>query len=166
MAENEEERAPYPWVRRDDESSRAYADFQAYLHLGPTRSILKAAMELGKTEPNLKNLSRQYDWVRRCKAYDQYVMTAETDGFHDRVALSRDENLELVRKLRGHLSARLDEFIEKNQDPTVRWNQALAAMAKLEANAFLLKDDVKTSERIERIEELVERALSLDTGVE
>jgi hypothetical protein len=161
----ESDEPAYPWVRRDDESSRAYTDFQAYLHLGPTRSILKAATELGKTEPNLKNLSRKYDWVKRCKAYDRYVTTAETDGFHDKMAASRDENLELISKLRKHLSDRLDQFIEQNVDPTIRWTQALGAMAKVETNTLLRNDD-RTSERIERIEELVEKALRLDMETE
>lgn len=157
---------PYPWIRRPDESEYAYENFQAYLRCGTGRTLQKAADKLGKTSQALGEFSRKHKWVERCRAYDQHIMTAETDGLASQMAEARDENLELVRKLRGHLSDRLDDFIERRQDPSVRWTQALVAMAKLEANAFLVRDDSKTSERIERIETLVERAISLETGTE
>jgi len=157
---------PYPWLRRDTETDPAWEAFQTYLRLGKDRSIAKAAAKVGKTPQCLEVWSVRHQWVDRVTAHDNYVMLADTEDLAFQMTESRDENLELVRKLRGHLSARLDEFIDKNQDPTIRWNQALTAMAKLEANAFLIKDDAKTAERVTRIEELVERALSLDTGVE
>ena len=157
---------PYPWTRGPTESEQAYEGFQTYLRLGPGRSIAKAAAKLGKTNQALEPWSRKYGWVARVRQYDEYVMNAQTDGLAHQMTEARDENLELVRKLRSHLSDRLDDFIEKRQDPTVRWTQAIIAMAKLESNAFLIRDDAKTTERIERIETLVERALQLETGAE
>ena len=155
---------PYPWIRRGDETETAYEGFQAYLRMGPGRSIVQAAAKLGKTRQALEKFSKQFDWVARVTAYDEYVMTADTDGLAHDMAVARDENLALVRKLRGHLSNRLDEFIERRQDPSIRWTQALAAMAKLEANAFLIRDDSKTTEKIEGLIEKVERlAMGVDS---
>lgn len=156
---------PYPWIQQPTETGQAYDAFRVYLLMGTSRSLAKAAAKMGKTPQNLEDFSRRNDWVARVKAYDAYLITAETDGLAHQMAESRDENLELVRKLRGHLSARLDEFIAKNQDPSIRWNQALTAMAKLEANAFSIRDDAKTTERIEAVLEKVER-LGLMNGLE
>lgn len=156
----------YIWARQDGETEQAYQAFRTYLQLDGVRSIARAAEKIGRTAQNLETFSRRHAWVARVTAYDQHVATADTDGLVSDIAAARDENLELVRKLRGHLSDRLDDFIEKRQDPSVRWTQALVAMAKLEANAFTVRDDSRTAERIERIETLVERALSLETGAE
>lgn len=153
---------PYPWIQQERESGQAYGAFQVYLRLGTTRSIAKAAAKMGKTAQNLENFSTRYRWVERVEAYDAYVMGADTDGLAHAMAESRDENLELVRKLRGHLTNRLDEFIEKNQDPTIRWCQALTAMAKVEANAFTVRDDAKTTERLESVMAKVERLIGTD----
>ncbi|HSX99704.1 MAG TPA: hypothetical protein VLG91_20290 [Streptomyces sp.] len=160
------EKEPYPWIRRDDETEHAYANFQSYLRMGTGRTLAKAAQKIGKTTQALGEFSRKHDWVERCRAYDRHIMTAETDGLAHQIAEARDENLELIRKLRNHLSDRLDEFVEKKQDPSVRWTQALMAMAKLEMNAFTVRDDSKTSERIERIEALVERVIGMEADAE
>ena len=152
----------YPWIKADGESEQAYEAFQTYLRLGTGRSIAKAAAKLGKTTQNLEAFSSRWKWVARVTAYDAYVMGADTDGLAHAMAESRDENLELVRKLRAHLTNRLDEFIEKNQDPTIRWCQALTAMAKVEANAFTVRDDAKTTERLESVMAKVERLIGTD----
>ena len=68
---------------------------------------------------------------------------AETDGMVHQLAACRDKNLALMDKLRGHLETRLDTFIARGEDPTIRWTQALTAMAKVEQNSLLLKDDAK-----------------------
>jgi hypothetical protein len=165
-----DKKEPYPWIRRDDETEHAYENFQAYLRMGTGRTLAKAAQKIGKTTQALGEFSRKHEWVERCRAYDRHIMTAETEGLASQMAEARDEatdeNVKLVRKLRTHLSERLDEFIDKKQDPSVRWTQALLAMVKVEASVFLTADTVKTTERIEHIESLVERIVGMDSGVE
>lgn len=151
---------PFPWTRGGHglpETEQAYQAFQVYLRLGTGRSLAKAAAKLDKTTKGLEMFSVRHKWVERVQAYDDYVVTADTDGLVIAMAEARDENLELVRKLRNHLSNRLDEFIEKKQDPTIRWCSALTAMAKVEANAFAIRDDSRTTEKLEAIIEKMER---------
>ncbi|MEU7010379.1 hypothetical protein [Streptomyces sp. NPDC046332] len=154
----------YPWVRRESERGPAYAAFREYLNLGPRRTIKDAAAAAGISFNSAKELYARHDWQARAVAYDQHLDTAATDGLANQLAENRDKNLALVDKLRTLLDARLDDFIAQREDPTIRWTQALAAMTKLEGNAFLMKDDPKTSERVERIESLVEEFLGLDSG--
>jgi hypothetical protein len=158
-----------PWIRREDENSGAYTAFKAYLYQGKDRSLTALSAQEQISRSLLGRWSIAYDWTERCRAYDSYVMTADVDGMVHAIAHSRDKNLALMDKLRSHLSDRLDTFIARKEDPTIRWTQALTAMAKVEQNSLLLKDDVKTDERVGRIEALVERALTERTpreGVE
>lgn len=152
--------AEYPWIRREDEGEKPYTAFRTYLNMPLPRRIQGAADMDGRSLQLYAGWSAKFKWVERARAYDSHVTTAETDGLVSQLTQARDKNLELVDKLRGHLSDRLDTFIRDKQDPTVRWTQALVGMAKLEQNSFMLKDETKSTERIERIEALVERAIA------
>jgi len=147
----------YIWTRRDGESSVAHGAFQEYLHQGKARSAASVAEALGKSVTLCERWCAAHDWVSRSVAYDAYILTADTDGLVHEMAESRDENLALMRKLKAHLSNRLDVFIERNQDPTMLWTQALTAMAKVEQNFLMLKDDKKTSDAVTRVEDIVRR---------
>jgi hypothetical protein len=152
----------HPWVRQEGETTQAYEAFRVYLLLGGSRTLPKVENELGKSRQLISHWSAKWNWVERCRAYDVHVVEARTDGMINDLAASRDKNLALMDKLRSHLSDRLDTFIQRKEDPTIRWTQALTAMAKVEANWIMLKDDSKTDARIGRIEELVERAIKAD----
>lgn len=147
------------WTRRDGESSVAHDAFKIYLHQGKDRSTRRVAEECAKNESLIKRWSSTHEWPARSVAYDSYVLGAATDGLVHDLAESRDENLALMRKLKGHLSNRLDDFIANREDPTTRWTQALTAMAKVEQNFLLLKDDQKTTEKLDSVMELVEKAI-------
>jgi hypothetical protein len=148
----------YVWTRQEGETPPAYKAFSTYLHM-PDRSLARTAEELGKSLMWMKELSAKNDWAARTLAFDQYMADAKTDGMVHQISEARDKNLALMDKLRGLLDSRLDDFIAKRDDPTIRWTQACMAMAKIEANSLLMGKEDKTDSRIERIEELVERAM-------
>jgi hypothetical protein len=112
---------------------------------------------LGKSEALMERWSAQWKWRDRVHAYDRYMMEAETDGLVHALAETRDKNLALADKLRAHLDTRLDDFIAKRLDPTVRWTQALMALTKLDAAVFANVDDKKTDEKLDRVTALLER---------
>lgn len=152
-----------PWLRQENESDPAYEAFRVYLNLGAKRTlrlVCSAETGVGKSWQLISRWSGEHDWVERCRAFDVAIAEAETDGLVSQVAVSRDANLALMDKLRGLLDSRLNTFIETKQDPTIRWTQACVAMTKIEANALMLKDDKKTSDRIDNVMELVEKALN------
>lgn len=152
--------AAYEWERREGEQSLAYTAFREYLHLGKDRSLQGAADKVDRSYSLVRRWSTAYEWVDRSRAYDSYVMNADTDGLVHTLTESREDNLALMRKLRGLLTTRLDTFIERNEDPTIRWTQALTAMAKVEQNFLMLKDDQKTAAKLDDVMGLVERALT------
>lgn len=150
------------WLRRETESNPAYEAFRTYMKL---RSCSKVAQELGKSTTLITRWSSEHEWVARITDYDHYVATADTDGIAHALAETRDKNLALMDKLRGLLDMRLDDFIAGRQDPTIRWTQACVAMTKIEANALVAKDDKRTTEKIESVIALAQRALELQARV-
>lgn len=152
----------YAWARMDGESASAYASFRTYLYLGVDRTLEAAAREHSVRVAEFAKLSARFDWVRRVKAYDRYAETAASDGLVHALSQESDENLALLRKLRAHLSSRLDRFMETDTDPTVRWNQAAMALFRGQEIVMKLREDPKTSERVERIEGLLQRLVSED----
>lgn len=150
------------WLRREDESNPAYEAFRVYMKL---RSTTKVAEELGKSTTLITRWCTANDWVSRIADYDSYVATADTDGIAHALAETRDKNLALMDKLRGLLDMRLDDFIAKRDDPTIRWTQACVAMTKIEANALVAKDDKRTTEKIESVIALAQRALELQARI-
>lgn len=66
---------PEVWERMPNESSKAYAAFCVYRDLGPERSLEKAIQKLDKkrVKQTVWRWSSKYNWVARCKAYDDYI---------------------------------------------------------------------------------------------
>lgn len=153
------------WTRRDGETSVAYEAFKEYLHQGTARSLASVGEALGKSTPLMERWSSLHDWVARSRDYDSYVMAADTDGMVHALAETRDKNLALMDKLRGLLDSRLDQFIERQDDPTIRWTQACIAMTKIEANSLAMGETKKSTEKIANIEALIEKALELQSRV-
>jgi len=146
----------YPWTRRDNESTPAYAAFQVYLRGGARRSITEAAAEVGKAVSLLAGWSSKFGWVERVQAYDSHIMNAEVDGYADQVSSVRSRHMEVTEQLLDHLMINLKMW-KPGQDPSIRWTQALTAMAKVEQNALLMgKDSDQTSEKVSRVEEMLQ----------
>lgn len=146
----------YPWLRITGETDTAYDAFRVYLRRSP-RSQAKAAEELGKSVTVINRWAHRYRWVDRATAYDRYVEMGATDGLVDEMVRVRSRHLAVADKLLDHLDRRLDHYIATNQDPSVRWTQALAAAAKVQEVALRLKDNKKESGMFERALELLER---------
>jgi hypothetical protein len=153
------------WTRRDGESPAAYDAFKTYLYQGKDRTLENVREASGRTRASVEALSVKHDWIARTIAYDSYIVNAHTDGLVHALAETRDKNLALMDKLRGLLDSRLDDFIARRDDPTIRWTQACVAMTKIEANSLAMADTKKTSERVQHVEELIEKALELRSRV-
>lgn len=148
---------PYPWVRRTTERGKAYDAFQAYLRLGPRRTIEQAGEQVGITVNSAQELSTRHDWVARSIAYDQHLATAATDGLADQMASARDGNIEFADQMRGHAVTILQDYISERCVPPAHYSQFVMAIVRLEEHAFRLKDDPKTSAVKDRVLVLLDR---------
>lgn len=98
-----------PWLRLPKETAKAYADFEAYRDLGKDRSLTNAAQVLHKSVPHLGRLSRQYDWVERCRAFDTHNDRARSEQQRaDDAAVAEVLRKERQKKQRDALDRQLD----------------------------------------------------------
>lgn len=149
----------YVWTRREGEPSRAFEAFGAYLRLGPGRTLRKAVEADGArtTVSVFEDWSSRHKWVSRCEAYDRFIARAETDGLVSQIATVRERHIEVADKLINHLDSRLDEYIAKRQDPSMRWITAFQVAAKVQTGAFALRDVDRSTELQEQALELLKR---------
>lgn len=87
-----------PYTRAPGESVAAFAAFQAYLTLGPDRTMTAVAERLQTTIPALKGHSHRWAWVHRCEAYDRDHLA---DWEQRRTAIRNEVEEQLVSMLRG-----------------------------------------------------------------
>lgn len=94
-----------PWDKWENETDTAYHRFSIYMKMGPDRSISKVADKLQKGSGYAKHLRRwssKYNWVERCRDYDQHI------------ALQHVENQEIIqKKARSKVLGRLNELIDR-----------------------------------------------------
>lgn len=147
----------YPWTLQPGESSRSYEAFRLYLQMGPTRSHARVAAELGKSETQISDWGARDKWTSRVRAYEIFLMEAQTDGAVDWITSARSETQELADKLRGLLSTRLDDCIRTRTDPTVRWSQAASVLLKMQEHGIPPVDDTKMAAELDRVAKLLEK---------
>lgn len=90
-----------PWERQKGESQKAYEAFVIYRDLGAERSTAKVSQELGKSKALIQRWCRAWNWVERCRAYDNSLDEAarrkalkkyqDMTARHIRIALQMQE---------------------------------------------------------------------------
>ena len=148
----------YPWTRRDNESTPAYAAFQVYLRHGSRRTLTETAAEVGKAVSLIAGWSSKFGWVERVQAYDSHILNAEVDGYAEQVSSVRSRHMEVTEALLDHLMANMLMW-KPGQDPSIRWTQALAVALKSQQAAMTLREERSKSETgvIEKIQEALQR---------
>ena len=89
MAKKVETPEPELWERQEEESTKAYEAFAIYRDLGPARSTRQVSQQLGKSRQLIGRWCTEYEWVKRCAAWD-----AENDR------IARLENLAEIKDMR------------------------------------------------------------------
>lgn len=148
---------PYPWTRRDTETSPAYEAFRTYLNQGGSRSTANTARELGKSKTVVDKWSSQHAWVERVRAYDRYMSRAETDGTADELIRVRTGQLALLDRMTGHVSTLLDHYIAGNAEPSSQFTQFASMVFKAQESAVRMRMDGRNDGVMEKILKAVER---------
>lgn len=148
---------PYPWTRRETETSPAYEAFRVYLNQGGARSTANTAQELGKSKTVVDKWSSMHDWVERVRAYEVHMETASTDGIADELVKVRTSQLHLLDRMSGHVSTLLEHYITKGAEPSVRFTQFASMVFKAQESAARMRLDGKNDSAMEKILKAVER---------
>ena len=59
-----------PWDRQPGESAKAFAAFECYKLMGPRRSVVKVAGEIGRHPSLIRRWCQRHHWVDRALAWD------------------------------------------------------------------------------------------------
>jgi hypothetical protein len=81
-----------PWERQPGESAAAFAAFRHYLELGPTRTLIAVARQLGKNRSLIYRWGERHGWMTRGYVYD-------LTRARDEEALSRQAREEMAQRL-------------------------------------------------------------------
>jgi len=133
---------PEAWERQPGETTPAFAAFVAYRDLGESRSIVRAAEQVGKAKSSLRGWSVTNQWQPRTAAYDAYLDRQRRQRHLDLTRDAVDERWELSRKLRS----KLDTAVEAT-DPA-GWSphgiaRLLSAWQQLEDSVMVHTDPVR-----------------------
>jgi len=98
------------WLQLDNETERAYWDFEVYCDMGPGRSIRKAGKRLAKNPKSLGRLSKKYHWRERVRAFDDYVARRKAEAVvSDAVEMHR-KDVETATLIKNVARALLSEL--------------------------------------------------------
>lgn len=147
---------PHPWTRREDESTPAFEAFRTYLNQGASRTVRGVAQELDKSSTIVGQWSSRHSWVERARAYDSYLITAETDGHAEELIKVRNRHMGLANKLLDRLDRNLD-LLPEGADPSIRWTTAFSAATKAQQVATTMKQDKAGEETTAKILRLIEK---------
>lgn len=115
-----------PWERQEGETSKAYADFQVFLDMGPDRTLQKTAEQVSKSAQHIRRLSTQHGWQMRAAAWDSMPRKAVVSAYQEMAADIAAQHRALSDKLMARLSKNLD-LLPDGADPSMRWSTAQAA---------------------------------------
>ena len=90
-----------PWEQRPTETDLAYSYFVSYMEIGHDRSMTKVVQKHNRKESyktQLGKWSSKYDWIDRCKAYDQYVMLKSLENREKLLDVAHARLLNLLEK--------------------------------------------------------------------
>lgn len=131
------------WDRQPHETSRAYELFCAYRDMPPKRSLTKLSHGTkGAPHVNrLKRLSTRWNWVERCKQYDDYL------EYQDRLQQEKE---------RREMHKRHAKIAVLGQNIVVREMESLLAKAQ--------KDDRMTASDVARLMDVTVKVERLARG--
>jgi len=108
------------WLRREDESARAFSAFEMYLAMSD-RNLSKLAKNLSKTRQSLQQLAQKYEWRKRATAYDNAKFTEKYKGYLKRF----DKFLENQFSTNEKLQARLMKTLTSKDMDKASWRSIL-----------------------------------------
>ena len=97
-----------PWEQQDNETATAFAAFVIYRDLGlGIRSTGKVSQELGKSTALIHRWSSRWNWVSRCRVYDQELDRLIRERHMSELYQARDRHALLAWEVQEKVLERL-----------------------------------------------------------
>lgn len=110
-----------PWDAQPNEAPKMFERFRAFLALGPTRTIKKAADSLNSPLSTIKTTSKKFGWVARAKAWDEHMARVQNKARESEATKAGRRAERLAQRLAtvalgetqklAELSAKSDELV-------------------------------------------------------
>ena len=111
---NKDEKA---WERQPKESARAYEAFDLYLKMGPERSLRKVGQELGKSNTLISRWSSAWNWLERCRDYDNYLKRQELEEQRKAVKKMQQRQIQTAMLMQKKAVEALDKLDPERLSP-------------------------------------------------
>lgn len=108
------------WLRREDESTKAFSAFKTYLET-EDRTLKKVAEKCSKSITLMQRWSSAYEWRKRATAYDNAKFTEKYKGYLKRF----DKFLENQFSTNEKLQARLMKTLTSKDMDKASWRSIL-----------------------------------------
>ena len=100
-----------PWEQQENETAPAFAAFVIYRDLGlGIRSVAKVGQQLGKSKTLIERWSSQWNWVNRCRVYDQELDRMIRERHMSELYAARDRHALLAREVQEKVLQRLESM--------------------------------------------------------
>lgn len=156
-----------PWERRGGESVQAFAAFSLYLEMGVKRSLQAVSQELSKSRTLISRWSSAYQWVERCRAWDDYLQREARKAAVQEVREMNRRHIQLASTLQATAlqaiqEAGADIIDQKNLAPILKLATALERESR-EAEVTALGGSVEADERQNNLLSAILDAEEVDT---
>lgn len=156
-----------PWDCQPGETSKAYQAFLTYRDLGGSRTLEKAAQELGKSTGTIDRWAARWDWRSRCAAWDSMpsrkLEEAVGEAYVEMAARIAAQHERVATKLMSRLETHLD-LLPEGKVPSQTWT--LAHGAGRQGHQFATDLSKPQSQNSQAITDAIENLLNKLAGEE
>jgi hypothetical protein len=133
-----------PWERQSDEGEEAFEAFDIFTKMGSTRSCVRVANQLQKSESLIYRWSSRYLWPQRARAWDNY----ENRETNEALALGKAEMRKRFVTISKNIQVRVQQRIELMQQADIAKLKPseLVGMFRAAAQIEAIARDIPTSE--------------------
>lgn len=107
------------WERLRGEPERAYALFDQYLTLGPTRSLPKLARTTSRAVSYLRKLSARWQWQQRAAAWQQHLIASSQPPQEQAAEQLRARQLKDAQALQQLARAQIMRWVRRDPEGKV-----------------------------------------------
>jgi hypothetical protein len=105
--------ALYPWERQDSESDRSFEAFEEYRKMGLSRSLVKVAEKLRKSEALINRWAARDQWRMRVLSYDRHEARITNERIILGTAGMRERMTMLAMQMQARAQNRILKMTEK-----------------------------------------------------
>lgn len=115
-----------PWERQEGEGVKPYEAFLIYLEMGEKRILQAVADRLHKSYTLIRRWKDAYNWVERCRAWDNYLQREAKKAAVSEVRAMNKRHIQIAIKLQD---AAMEALAQKGNEIITEKN--LATIVKL-----------------------------------